>query len=80
MKTYQFYTKQDVLVHLDIDGESYKEEKEQLVAQGFNPVGDLVQAENAEQAFKNLKSSNLDELSAYAKWSILESSALLALG
>ncbi|RXJ72740.1 hypothetical protein CS022_13980 [Veronia nyctiphanis] len=80
MKTYQFYTKQDVLVHLDIDGESYKEEKKQLVAQGFNPIGDLVQAEDAKQAFKNLKSYDLDDLVADAKLHTLAGGIILALG
>ncbi|MFO6423323.1 hypothetical protein [Motilimonas sp. KMU-193] len=71
MKTFQFYVKQDAVLPLDIDDPNYSEEKAQLVEQGFELVGDLVQAETSAQAFEKFKTSDLEELAGFAGWHLV---------
>jgi len=51
---------------LDVDSRSFLVEKEQLVEQGFERVGDVVQADNSEIAHEKCKTIYLDELNNFA--------------
>ena len=62
MATFQFYVKDKTALHLDVDSSTFVTEKYQLVEQGFERVGDVVQANNVEQAYKKFKAIHLDEL------------------
>jgi hypothetical protein len=66
MMTFQFYVKDTTAVQLDIDSPTFSAEKDQLVEQGFERVGDVVQADNSEQAHEKFKSIHLDELGQFA--------------
>ncbi len=62
MATFQFYKKDTVTQHLDIDSSSFLAEKNQLIEQGFERIGDTVQAGNSQLAHDKLKNIHLDEL------------------
>jgi len=62
MATFQFYKKDAVTQHLDMDSSSFLVEKDQLVEQGFERIGDVVQAENSQLAHQKFKNIHLDEL------------------
>ncbi len=66
VSTFQFYVKEAVAVHLDVDSATFLAEKEQLVTQGFERVGDIIQADNSGQAFEKFKSIHLNELGEFA--------------
>ena len=59
MITFQFYKKQNALVHLAIGTVSSGTEREQLIEQGFELVGDIVQAETSYAAFNKFKALHL---------------------
>lgn len=61
MTTFQFYKKQNALVHIDIDTLSFHNEKLQLIAQGFELIGDIVEAETSYVAFNKFKALHLQQ-------------------
>ncbi len=62
MATFQFYQKESVTQHLDVDSSSFLAEKDQLIEQGFQRIGDIVHAENSQLAHEKFKTIHLDEL------------------
>ncbi|PKF62677.1 hypothetical protein CW745_04435 [Psychromonas sp. psych-6C06] len=66
MSNYQLYKKQQVAVVLEIDSPSFIEEKYQLIEQGFERIGDVVQAKNKTEALKHTNQVNIDSLSEFA--------------
>lgn len=66
MATFQFYQKEQIALHLDVDSPSFLTEKYQLVEQGFERIGDVVRAENAQLAHEKFKTIYLDELKNFA--------------
>ncbi|HCG8159289.1 TPA: hypothetical protein NJ921_004573 [Vibrio parahaemolyticus] len=52
MKTYQFLTKDSVVVHLELATETYESEMEQSLEQGFQLSGDQLAAIDLESAYK----------------------------
>lgn len=67
MATFQFYQKEKISLHLDVDSPSFLIERDQLVTQGFERIGDIVQAENSQLAHEKFKTIHLDELKNYAE-------------
>lgn len=67
MLTFQFYAKESVAVHVETSSPTFLKERDQLVAQGFECVGDTIQADNSEQAFENFKSIHLKELGEFTE-------------
>ncbi|WP_022940552.1 hypothetical protein [Psychromonas hadalis] len=61
MEAFQFYKKQNALVHININNPSFNTEKVQLVEQGFERVGRAVEAETSYAAFNKFKSIHQDE-------------------
>ena len=61
MTTFQFYKKQNALVHIDIDTLSFHDEMQQLIAQGFEFIGDIVEAETSYAAFNKFKVLHLQQ-------------------
>ncbi|GIC75766.1 hypothetical protein [Moritella sp. F3] len=66
MLTFHFYVKEETVVHLDINSPIFLIEKEQLVAQGFERVGDVIRANNSAEAFEKFKHIHLDELGQFS--------------
>ena len=66
MKVFQFYVKESTAVHLDTASPTFSSEKDQLVEQGFERVGDTVQADSSEQAFDKFKTIHLNELEQFS--------------
>ncbi|MGF1749363.1 MULTISPECIES: hypothetical protein [Vibrio] len=67
MATFQFYQKDKVLLHLDVSSPSFLAESEQLIDQGFECIGDIVEAENSQIAHEKFKTIHGDELKVLAK-------------
>jgi hypothetical protein len=65
MLIFQFYVKESIAVPLDTNSKTFLVEKEQLVVQGFERVGDVIKADNSEQAFKKFKAVHLNELGEF---------------
>ncbi|WP_022941403.1 hypothetical protein [Psychromonas hadalis] len=65
MATFQFYQKDNITVHLDVDSPSFLQEKDQLVKQGFERISDIIQAETSQLAHEKFKTVHLDELLNY---------------
>ncbi len=80
MKVFEFYVKQDAVLPLDINSPSFAEEKDQLIAQGFEITGDLVKAESSAKAFEKFKTANLDELAGLASWHLILGGIAAVLG
>ncbi len=57
MASYQFFKHKNSgdLVHLDIDSNTFYQEKEQLFAQGFESHGDMIQADSTEEAYQRAR-------------------------
>jgi hypothetical protein len=55
MTTFQFYKKQNALVHINVENHSFNNENEKLIAQGFESIGEIVQAETSYAAFSKFK-------------------------
>ena len=53
-------------MHLDVDSPSFLIERDQLVDQGFERIGDIVQADNSVLVHEKFKTIYLDELQDYA--------------
>lgn len=66
MATFQFYKKQNALVHINIDTSSFMLETEQLLEQGFEIVGDIVKAETSYVAFNKFKSTQIDQQNQFS--------------
>ncbi len=66
MATFQFYVKEKTAIPLDVDSISFLVEKEQLVKQGFERIGDVLQAPDSEQALDKFKTIHLSELQDFA--------------
>ncbi len=66
MATFQFYVKDKTPVHLNIDSSTFLQEKYQLIEQGFEREGDIVQAASVEEAYEKFKTIYLDELQDFA--------------
>ncbi len=62
MAIFHFFEKDDVILHLDISSHSFVVEKDQLLQQGFERVGDPVHADNSQLAHENFKQIQHDEL------------------
>lgn len=71
MSTFQFYVKEAIAVHLAVDSSTFLTEKEQLVKQGFERVGDVIQAEDAKQAFDSFKNIYMNELGEFAQTNLV---------
>ena len=67
MASFQFYKKDKILVHLDVHSPSFTTENEQLIDQGFELIGDIIDAENSQVAHETFKSIHGDELRVLAK-------------
>ncbi len=61
MTTFQFYKKQNALVHIDIDGLSFDNERVQLIEQGFEVIGGIVKAKTSYAAFNKFKTLHLQK-------------------
>ena len=61
MTTFQFYKKQNALVHLATGTLSSHTEKKQLIEQGFELVGGIVEAETSYAAFNKFKALHLQK-------------------
>lgn len=68
MYKFQFYKKDEVLLHLNVDSPSYLEESEQLIAQGFELKCAIVEAENSQLAHEKFK---IKELENFTKAEVL---------
>ncbi len=79
MQAFQFYVKENTAVPVDIHSDTFATEKEQLIHQGFEKTGDIIQADDSKQAFEKFKTQHLDELDKEAKWHSVTSS-LFAIG
>jgi len=55
MNTFQFYKKQNALVHVNINNRSFETEQQQLAEQGFKSIGEIVTAETSYAAFNKFK-------------------------
>ena len=73
MKTFQFYQKDKVILHLDIDSSSFSAEKDQIVDQGFERIGDIVKAENSQSANDKFKTIYFDELQEFSNTCLFSS-------
>ncbi|MGF1721095.1 hypothetical protein L4D20_13740 [Vibrio kyushuensis] len=60
MATFQFYKKDKILLHLDTNAPSFSTENEQLNEQGFELIGDIVEAENSQIAHEEFKAIHGD--------------------
>ena len=67
MTTFQFYKKLNALVHVNIDAPAFINEKKQLIEQGFERVGNIVQAETSYAAFNKCKAIHFNELQHFNK-------------
>lgn len=61
---FHFFEKDDIVLHLDINSASFLSEKEQLVEQGFERIGDPVHAHTNQQAHQKFTQMQLDEVNA----------------
>jgi len=59
---FHFFEKEGLVIHLDINRASFLSEKEQLIEQGFERIGDPVHAYTNQQAEKKFKQMQLDEV------------------
>ncbi|PKG40509.1 hypothetical protein [Psychromonas sp. Urea-02u-13] len=59
---FHFFEKDELILHLNIDSPSFLTEKEQLVEQGFERIGDPVHAQTNQQAHQKFKQMQLDEM------------------
>lgn len=67
MASFQFYNKDSVSLHLDTNSRSFTTESEQLIEQGFEPIGDIIEAKDSRAAHEKFKSIYLNELKNFAK-------------
>lgn len=67
MSTFQFYQKDKVALHLDVNSPSFLAESEQLIDQGFERIGDIVEAENSQIAHEKFKTIHDGKLTILAK-------------
>ncbi len=62
MAIFHFFEKDQVILHLNIESGSFEIEKNQLLKQGFERVGDPVHAENSQLAHEKFKKIQYGEL------------------
>ncbi len=62
MFTFQFYKKQNALVHINVDNQSFDEEQLQLVEHGFKSIGEAVKAQTSYAAFNKFKTLHSQKL------------------
>ena len=62
MAIFHLFEKDDVFLHLNIDSSSFDIEKDQLLDQGFERVGEPIHAENSQSAHEKFKKKQYDEL------------------
>ena len=62
MAIFHFFSKEKVLLHLDIDTETYETEKEQLLDQGFERSGRPIHADNVKLGIEKYHEKQIDEL------------------
>lgn len=55
MQELQFFTKNEIFTYVDCDSINYKEEKKQLLEQGFSVAGDRIVATNIADAIDQHK-------------------------
>lgn len=67
MALFQFYKKDKISVHLDVNSPTFTTENEQLIEQGFVLIGDVIEAEDGQVAHETFKSIHGDELKVLAK-------------
>lgn len=63
MISYYFFHKDDVFLHLNINSLTFQIEKQQLLDQGFERIGDKVKAENSQIAHEKFNLMLQNELS-----------------
>ncbi len=56
MTSFQFYKKDTTSTHLDVHSDSFARENAQLIEQEFEPIGDIIEAENSQIAHETFKS------------------------
>ncbi len=62
MASFQFYQKDTITLHLNVDSSTFLQEKHQLVEQGFERVGDVILAKSVEDAYEKFKTIHFDEM------------------
>ncbi|PKF60529.1 hypothetical protein CW745_14410 [Psychromonas sp. psych-6C06] len=67
MTTFQFYKKQNALVHVNVDKPAFNHEKQQLIAQGFESVGGRVKAKTSYDAFNRFKAHYVDSVKHFTR-------------
>ncbi|HCE2002346.1 TPA: hypothetical protein NGT00_004673 [Vibrio parahaemolyticus] len=65
MKTYQFLTKDSVVVHIELATETHESEMEQLLEQGFQLSGEPLVAIDLESAYKQYQEQHGGSESEY---------------
>ncbi|PKG40830.1 hypothetical protein [Psychromonas sp. Urea-02u-13] len=67
MANYQFFKHQEnkSLVHLDVDSDSFYNEKQQLLTQGFHTHGDTIQAATTEEAYSRARNIMMESVEQY---------------
>lgn len=71
MTSFQFYKKDTTSTHLDLHSDSFARENAQLIEQEFEPIGDIIEAENSQIAHETFKSMCDHELENLAKSQLL---------
>ena len=59
---FHFFEKDEIILHLVIDSASFDIERDQLIEQGFERVGEPVHAPTNQQAYKKFRKMRHDEL------------------
>ena len=65
MSTYQLYKKEHISITLEVGRASFLTEKYQLVAQGFERIGEQVNANCQRGALTHIKQTHLDSLKEF---------------
>ncbi len=76
MNTFQFYKKQNALVHVNINNQLFGAEQQQLVDQGFESIGEIVEAETSYAAFNKFKILHFKKLQQISNSHLFVNSSL----
>ncbi|MCP4322092.1 MAG: hypothetical protein GY951_13645 [Psychromonas sp.] len=77
MNTFQFYKKQNALVHINVNNQLFKTEQQQLVKQGFESIGEIVKAKTSYEAFNKFKALHFKKIQQINNSHLFVNSALV---